>query len=145
MPNREEHTVLGAFAGGSVSLISALMHDPDDLAGAMVELLGGVVFGSVFANAPDAIEPSTRGPNHRALAHSATAGAVVVASGAKLAPELVSSLRMRSAALRAHSRNWALWHRFLAGGVVGSHVGFVSHLLADARTDKGLPLLGKVQ
>lgn len=73
--------------------------------------------------APDTLEPALN-PNHRAIGHS-------VALGAGMAQLAVSTCGEKG--------EWEEFHKILLAVAI---VSYVSHLVADAFTPKGLPLMG---
>ena len=77
--------------------------------------------GALVALVPDILEPALH-PNHRSLFHSVTGGAALVQSARGA---------LRSTTLTAETK-------FI---LVLLLIGYVSHLLADAATPKGLPVL----
>jgi len=100
---------------------------------------------------PDILEPAAD-PNHRKFAHSLVVGGAL--SVARFGEMQLSCRRRADAAhqrLLSHipgcpERDTTLlevliW-RFLAGAAVGFAVGYASHLVLDATTTKGLPLIG---
>ncbi len=135
MSNRREHDAAGAIAGGASVLASAMAAGRSPSFG---ELLGGVLSGVVTSRLPDALEPATH-PGHRRLAHST----VALGATSWAAPRLH---RTHVALATAAERETDPVRRFLAqmagGATVGAAGGYASHLMLDATTPKGLPLLG---
>ena len=149
MPNRKVHTVVGCGAGGTAAYLLASDQEP---AHQLLEVIGGVLAGGWGGRLPDILEPAIH-PRHRSVAHALgpanAAGSIVVP-------------RLRAG--QNHTRGWAeqcrshregtsnlieqiLWWlaemgcRLAAGAMGGSVAGYVSHLLMDATTPMGLPLI----
>ncbi len=148
MPNRATHARVGAAVGTLAALYRARTVPADQL---MAEVVGGLLGGCIGGVLPDVLEPATN-PNHRNLAHSALAGgALMLARIAEwqahcraAADEATNRARLHpagSAACSSAQREAMLW-RLLAGALVGLVAGYVSHLVLDAGTAHGLPLVG---
>lgn len=118
MSNRLEHMVTGFCVGG---LIYALMaHEP----GQPVDWNKTAVYAGVGAGVaavPDILEPPTS-PRHRGIAHSASGGVFVLSLAKKLMenPNITPEGKRAIAVLAA---------------------GYISHLVLDAETPAGLPLM----
>jgi hypothetical protein len=123
----------------------------EDVLGAIAELGGALVGGKLGGRAADVLDPALT-PDHRAVAH----GGLAVAALVKLARAgLVEACRNNSAACKARTLDLSrsedekardrmhdiLW-RFAAGMLIGFIAGYSSHLLLDAGTKRGLPVLG---
>jgi len=117
MPNHNEHLILGAVAGAATYLGYKLVkRENPTLAG----LFATGAIGAGAAALPDLLEPAVS-PNHRAGFHSwLAAGALGLASTVSARSELSNEAKL---------------------GVLSFAAGYGSHLLADATTPKGLPLL----
>lgn len=118
MANRKQHAVVAAALGlGVYAFRCHRSAERFTLLGALkataVTVLGGLV--------PDVLEPALH-PNHRSFCHSVSGGGLL-AGGAGVA-----------------SRNIQLGEEltFYAGLFV---LGYISHLLLDSTTPKGVPLL----
>lgn len=136
--------------GSGLAAASVLM-PKGDLGGSAAELLGALLGGYIGGRAADILDPPLT-PNHRAVAH----GGLAVAGLVKLARAgLVSSCRDNASSCQARSlefgrseaekeqdRSHELLWRFAAGLLIGVIAGYSSHLLLDAGTKRGLPLLG---
>jgi membrane-bound metal-dependent hydrolase YbcI (DUF457 family) len=79
--------------------------------------------GLVVGTAPDALEPATD-PNHRAFGHS-------LALGAGLAKFAMTTCNKKNG-------DWEEFQKILVAVAI---VAYLAHLIADACTPKGLPLL----
>ena len=116
MANFAAHAGIGALAGGSANAISSYRKigkvDGDTV---FFGILGGVA-GGILA---DILEPTTN-PNHRGFFHAIIPMAFVYV---KTDFSAVEDLRLQA---------------FLRGLLYG----YISHLVLDAHTWKGLPLLG---
>jgi hypothetical protein len=148
VPNRATHEIVGAGCGAAFTLLRV---GDASTPHAFAEVLGGAVGGWVGGLLPDVFEPATT-PNHRKLAHSVVAGGTLTL--ARLA-EWQAACRTEARSCGAHALEMALgsnarrraeWDalawRFLAGILTGIVAGYASHLMLDAGTAKGLPLLG---
>ena len=148
MPRRDVHELWGMGSGVAAAL--ALM-PTEDTAGVAAELAGALLGGKIGGRAADVLDPALT-PNHRAAAHGglAIAGLVWLARAG-----FVAYCRNHSAACqarvldlsrtddeRARDRMHELLWRFAAGMLIGFIAGYGSHLLLDAGTKRGLPLLG---
>ena len=148
MPNRATHEAFGAASGAAFALLRV---GDAPTPQALAEVLGGAVGGWMGGVLPDVLEPATT-PNHRELAHSIVAGGSLTL--ARLAEWQATcrteakgcETRALTFALGSDARRRAEWDalgwRFLAGLLAGSVAGYASHLVLDAGTAKGLPLLG---
>jgi membrane-bound metal-dependent hydrolase YbcI (DUF457 family) len=118
MPNAKDHIV---FAAG-IGLVGYTFHCAyfrrQFNIGEALLATGACVLGSL---APDGLEPAIN-PCHRAVAHSVGAGALAVRTIAETWGQFKNPV------------NPNLFVAFLA-------LGYVSHLILDAQTPKGLPLL----
>ena len=118
MPNAKTHFLVGAAIGaGLYCLIQKAQDQPIELHG----LLGMGLVGGVAGLLPDIIEPATS-PNHRELAHSFAA---LIAVGAG-----INNLNERQDMDAAQK---GLWNTLA--------LGYASHLLLDAGTPAGLPIM----
>ena len=149
MANRRTDSLVGAAASGATALYLARDQEPSLQ---LVETVGGLIGGAVGGRLPDLLEPALN-PGHRSVAHAIVLAGV---AGATFAPSLHRT--------RQHSREWAdrcrawrdaatgtleqiLWWlaemacRLAAGAMAGIAAGYASHLLLDAGTPMGLPLL----
>lgn len=149
MPNHNEHLIWGAVAGAGYCLLSSSVRRREI---SLAELLGGALSGAIASKLPDVIEPATH-PNHRSTFHSAS---FLVTTGIVALP-WAEQERQRQYQLADYARTqenvsaneieqgyWlrkALWHEFVAGLFAGLVVGYISHLVADSLTPKGIPIL----
>lgn len=119
MPSAGTHAKFGAIAGGVtyIGMCKVYEHQPN-----IGELAVCVVASILAAAVPDLLEPAFT-PNHRGLAHSLTT--LTLISGL-LAQHFCAD----------HERAEAFKKILLA--CLG--VGYITHLLADARTPRGLPV-----
>lgn len=149
MANGKTHKWIGMAAGGGVALLRAQREPlPDQL----FEAVGGVIGGYFGGKMPDILEPAIHGW-HRDICHSWTVGGVIATGVAALerwekdCRERAASFRRRHLAagvppLTAFYYWLAEWFWSLAAGfVAGFGAGYVSHLVLDASTPRGLPLL----
>jgi membrane-bound metal-dependent hydrolase YbcI (DUF457 family) len=148
MANRAVHHAWGVGTGLATGLIFA---PKEDTGGLVAEVFGAGVGGAVGGRLADVLEPALS-PNHRKIAHSGLAAAglfrAAYAGWPARCRELAGVCRTRSADVgrtveqRQNDRLEELSWRFLAGLVEGFLAGYASHLVLDASTPQGLPLLG---
>ncbi len=148
MPKRVTHEIVGAASGAAFALFRV---SDAPTSHALAEVLGGALGGWMGGALPDILEPATT-PNHREVAHSVVAGgALTLARLAEWQATCRSEAkgcdaRALTFALGSDARQRAEWDglgwRFLAGLLAGFVAGYASHLMLDAVTPKGLPLLG---
>ncbi len=125
MPNFQEHSNTGIFTGLLYGFARSLYHQKTgekiDWQKVWASALIGACGGFVGSMIPDVLEPAIH-PNHRGLAHSVAAGGGV----------------------GFQTVQWWLNHgqstdaKFLF--LEACAVGYLSHLLLDGRTPKGLPI-----
>ncbi|WP_404391354.1 metal-dependent hydrolase [Pseudoalteromonas phenolica] len=121
MPNGKTHMLVGAGVGLGVALIDqdkhSISHNP----------AFGTVIGAISGKLPDMIEPALN-PHHRQFFHSylfMTVSAAAMFKVYKWSPDTPFEKLMRGIAL--------------IGGCA-----YLSHLICDSTTPKGLPLVGKL-
>lgn len=146
MPNRD-HRPIGAAVGGAAAFVCARNEPPPEL---FAEVMGGALFGYVGGAMPDWLEPATS-PRHRGTFHS-VATLVGIAMTGRGVQKAQLFCRARAQALRDEAQSldgWAwlvaqvkavLWG-IAAGACSGFRTGYASHLLLDAQTPAGLPML----
>lgn len=152
MPNAKTHALIAVSASGLVAYLVS-----DGLPGeARATVTGGAMLaGLVGGLAPDALEPAIH-PWHRSVFHSAAFGAVVGKVGVSPVRQVMKDLLSEAAILRqqrlalgaSHPDHGRLWFEefsryFIAGFLIGAPVGYLSHLLADMGTSRGIPLIGR--
>ncbi|MHB8837782.1 MAG: metal-dependent hydrolase [Gemmatimonadaceae bacterium] len=148
MLRRASHVLAGAAAGALVVTLRARHHD---IPLSSAELVGGLIGGVFGGVLPDILDPTTDS-NHRRLAHSFAAGGTLLVrqvwklreacefhanEAAQRARTSPSGSRIRA----SHEGDEMFW-RFAAGAWTGLLSGYASHLVLDAATPRGLPLLG---
>lgn len=145
MPNRKTHIriAIGTAVGAYLleCYVTRALFCPDTLA---LRAVGGVLGGTL----PDLLEPATH-PGHRRFAHSLATGTLLAT---KTLPATYARVRrIRRPALPAsvgcartlESPGPTMRERDgLSQLSIGLQHGYLSHLIADARTPKSLPLLG---
>lgn len=147
MPRRGMHVQVGIVTGGVAAGWSARHAAGGEQ---LSEIVGGLVGGWLGGLMPDWLEPATS-PNHRGLAHSLSGLGLLTAAnwGEMQAACRMNAARCDTEALR-HSadsqmcrkfRNEALLWRLVAGVLIGFAAGYASHLLLDAGTPKGIPVV----
>lgn len=150
MPNRETHIVVGTLAGGGLAAYRAREQEPAYL---LLEFIGGGITGHFASQFPDIIEPASW-PGHRQFAHSVASGSGVVYGLYKLLEEWEKCFRSKAEYYKnKRSEEYLHWFqkifyailevlsRIAAGGFSGLSAGYLSHLLLDGGTPRGLPLL----
>ena len=150
MPNHNEHLVWGAVAGAGYCLVSSSVVRGREIS--LPELIGAALSGALTSKLPDILEPATH-PNHRSTFHSkgflAVTGTVALPWAEKKRQrqhQLADYARFQANAPENESDQayWLrkmVWHEFVAGLLAGLVVGYISHLVADSFTPKGLPIL----
>ena len=148
MPDRRTHEDVGFVVGGCAAALHARAEASSH---ALAETLGGCLGGWLGGIMPDVFEPATS-PSHRSVAHS-----VIVLTSLALARTADAQTRCRTQAKECESRavllaagtserlvaEWeALFWRIIAGFLIGFVAGYSSHLLLDAATARGLPIVG---
>lgn len=150
MANGRVHRLAGALSGAGSAALRA-----KDLPGQnqLVEAIGGAIGGYWGGQLPDLLEPATSSW-HRDFAHSVSVGGLAV-KATNMVAEWESDCRRRSkhfGSLRqaTHDQRLVLWYRCLelfwllvAGVVIGFLTGYISHLVLDALTPRGLPLVAR--
>jgi len=149
MANGKTHEVVGMAAGSGVALFRA-RNQP--LADQLVEGVGGAIGGYLGGKMPDVLEPAIHAW-HRNFCHSWTVGALVAGGVAALGRwekdcrERAADFRRRRLAADVQPLMaffyWLaeLFWNLAAGFLAGLGAGYVSHLVLDASTPRGLPLL----
>ena len=149
MADRRKHRQVGAIFG---FLFTLSILDDQEATPHSVEMMGGLLGGIFGGMLPDLIEPPSH-PGHRSIAHALLP---IGGAGIFVVPNLQSCQHLcrREAAqcrlFHRMSRNeterlrWEveelIW-RYAAGVIPGIVAGYLSHLLLDAATPRGLPLL----
>jgi LexA-binding, inner membrane-associated putative hydrolase len=159
MPCCKTHQWVGALAGGLDACYQAQGKPNSD---AVLEAIGGALGGCLAGILPDVLEPAVSSW-HRDVSHSVTVGGSVLALRATLA-KLAQQCRDNAQNCRAAQMNAVpganafvpvpaspinqlllslaeLFWRLLAGFLNGLSAGYASHLLLDACTPRGIPLV----
>lgn len=150
MANHKDHKGIGIVAGA----IAAAYTTPAEVTGmlAIAEFAGGGFGGAFGASLPDILEPATSS-HHRKFFHAIVPAGVTIKLGTGAVLSVQKHLRTQAMALMGEAEiEPDPWRRLglqlqamtvaaLAGAVVGSAAGYVSHLALDAMTPRGLPLL----
>lgn len=121
MPNAKTHILVGAGVGLTAALLDKKKHP------ASHNIAVAPVVGAFMGKLPDILEPALH-PNHRQFFHGVT---VLTALSAGL--------------LKAY--RWSPeepFERILRGLMLIGGGAYLSHLLLDMTTPKGLPLVGKL-
>ena len=153
MPRRAIHQSAGAVA--SVVIASYIARDQPQQQ-QIIEVLAAGFSGWYASLLPDMIDPPTSG-NHRGVGHGAVQVCAGILAALQKTPEAQQHLRARAEEFSVRLRRvelgfkdpWPAWQlaaaelycRMLAGALIGLAVGVGLHLLLDARTPRGLPLI----
>jgi hypothetical protein len=152
MSDGKTHKKIAMASGGVAALLTTNEKEPWKL---VAEMLGGVLGGLVGGKLPDIIEPAVHSW-HRNVAHSFTTAAAVVSTAANGVQSWHASCRAKADAWAQRRRDPKLtpadralallaelvW-RIAAGIPIGAAAGYVSHLVLDAGTPRGIPLLAR--
>ena len=149
MPKRQVHDATSTAVGGALALV--LAHESEQTPrNSGLEMFGGLLGGFIGGRLPDLAEPATSG-NHRRVLHSQVMLAGVTSLAIRQAEQWQDELRARADATAARGvvatttlDAWGLWAqevalRILAGAVPSLAGGYVTHLVLDGRTPRGLP------
>ena len=149
MADRYTHTRFGQVVGAGTALSRA--HALPGRA-VVAETIGGGFGGGIAGRLPDVVEPPIS-PRHRGAAHSVAATLALVTAANRLVEPAQAYCRRQAvewqvraaAATDGVARFLAqllsfLWHA-AAGFFAGLQGGYVSHLLLDAQTPAGLPVI----
>ena len=121
MPNRDTHLLIGFIIGvAGYAITRWLQNEEIRPLSALIAGAGGAIAGEL----PDILEPAFS-PNHRSHLHSVTTGLTL----SYVATQIPTSGMLQSVDSDTKA---------IAVGVV---CGYVSHLLADGTTRKGLPVI----
>lgn len=143
------HRAIGTLAGGGFALAKAQQQRPEHL---LLEVLGGLVAGSLGARLPDVFDPPVH-PGHRSVADGiapvAEVGRVAIrgldGAQVRLRAEADRRAALRASATTPLQRLWQavleIFCRLGAGALAGLLGGYGSHVALDALTPAGLPLL----
>ncbi|MFK3861258.1 metal-dependent hydrolase [Pseudoalteromonas rhizosphaerae] len=121
MPNANTHMLVGA----GVSMTAALLDENKHSVSHHIAIAPAV--GALMGKLPDILEPAFH-PNHRQFFHGVTVLTMLttgVVKAYRWSPEESSE-------------------KFIRGLMLIAGVAYLSHLICDASTPKGLPLLGKL-
>jgi LexA-binding, inner membrane-associated putative hydrolase len=160
MPGKETHKYVGAAAGVALAAFEAHGQPKNYF---LIEMLGGALGGMAGGMAPDWLEPAVSSW-HRGVCHSASAGVSCIVYVQQFLANLADACRKNAAQCRVvpqvedvHTGQWIpikrtplqqawaeigefIW-TLLAGFLNGLTAGYVSHLVLDATTPRGIPLL----
>jgi membrane-bound metal-dependent hydrolase YbcI (DUF457 family) len=159
MPDKKTHQHIGAGCGAAFAAFEA-KDQPNVYF--WIELIGGALGGYSGGTLPDWLEPAL-GSWHRGVCHSAAAGTAVffvrsvLANWANICRENADKCRIMPQVENVQTGEWLpiqrtplqqawveicefVW-RLLAGFLNGLAAGYVSHLILDAGTPRGIPLL----
>jgi len=148
--NGKTHRAVGAVSGFAVTLARS---DGQEKWKRLAEGVGGALGGYLGACAPDVLEPAVHSW-HRNGCHSVSAGAAVVVGARKAVGAWEA--KCREMAARCETKRHAagvndlqrllyliaeVALRIAAGLLSGAATGYVSHLVLDAVTPRGIPLI----
>lgn len=139
MPSLVVHQAAGVTTGALASIaVLAGTSIADDQRGVF---MAAMAFGGLLGGAaPDKLEPAFS-PRHRQFYHSFAVAALIMYVTYRVArPQrtlaVAATLRPEPAALAATGAEG-----FLTALILGFGVGYVSHLVLDAQTPSGIPIL----
>lgn len=151
MAKRAAHDALAIGCGAVAASYFGAGENRTDL---VLEAIGGALGGWVGGRLPDLLNPPTS-PRHRTWAHGVVPASAAGSTIVRL--ELIAGWqahlraeadRLAKARLSLIDRVDQLWNAFLelvcrllAGAAPGLVVGYFSHLILDAATPAGLPLI----
>lgn len=155
MADRKTHKLIGVGSGAVYASFRSRNEAPNDW---LIEILGGAFGGYLGGILPDELEPALSSW-HRGVCHSWAAGSVVVATAnqfagwAELCRQNANKLKAMQTVqdetgtyvavpITFMQQMRELFWRFLAGLLNGIVAGYTSHLILDAATPRGLPMLG---
>ncbi|GGZ04032.1 MULTISPECIES: metal-dependent hydrolase [Shewanella] len=121
MPNAQTHMLVGAGVSVTTTLLDRNKHPVSH------HIAIAPVIGALMGKLPDILEPACH-PNHRQFFHGVTVLTLLTAG-------LVKAYR------------WSPeepFEKFIRGLMLIGGVAYLSHLICDASTPKGLPFLGKL-
>jgi hypothetical protein len=146
MPNRKAHAAAGAGSGLVVACNDLPRLTPAEQ---LVYLAGAALGGAVGGCLPDILEPATS-PNHRQACHGVVPVGTVAIFIRNTLPTAAKELLQRAEWVKGSNPKHAgmtlermAW-LFAAGFVKGLGPGYLSHLVLDSCTPRGLPLFGKI-
>ena len=119
MPAKRTHALIGAASGASAYLLAC---DRFGRPATGIEFLLSFGLGAAIGTAPDAFEPAIHSW-HRGFGHSLTLGVGLVSVAANGCAE---------------ESTWSSAAKVFAAVIVAA---YVSHIVADALTPRGIPLL----
>lgn len=149
--NAKDHDRAGIYFGVVAGFFNATQanQSPD---AALLEIVGAGIGGKLGAMLPDVLEPAIHS-HHRDVCHSVVALLGIVTTSFERAPAIAAQCRAEAdyhRALQAQLVDGAerircfvlevVW-RLAAGAVIGIAAGYASHLVLDAGTPRGIPLL----
>lgn len=150
MPNRNTHIGIALFAQLGLEMVRQSDLAGDDRFWDVVGAALGATCGGVL---PDVLEPALS-PDHRQFAHGMLPTAAVAwfgkgkhREGCEALYAWAKSAPIPGEAAQADSgqNDTPRWLRFVIAGFFRAlPVGYVSHLIADAATPRGLPVLGRL-
>jgi hypothetical protein len=151
MPNARAHAVIGTGAGGLVAFLWSRDLPPE---ARFMMTLGGGLAGYAGGRLPDVLEPAIHAW-HRSFFHSAAVGAGVFHASVAPIKTWVDDLLTKAAGIRARRLQLGPDHPesarlslqefglyFLCGLAIGLPVGYLSHVVADAGTERSIPFIG---
>jgi hypothetical protein len=150
---RPAHRKVGTVVGAAAALLST--DDTQELWKRIAEGLGGAIGGNVGARMPDWIEPALHSW-HRDVGHSCTTIDAIV----KLTPKVIGSwerycrrkareaAKKKLAAEAVRQPSWCfllgeMYWTVATGFLRGLATGYVSHLVLDGATPRGIPLTAR--
>lgn len=153
MANGQVHRNVGMLAGAAGAFYDATRQPvlPVDF---IAEVAGGALVGRLVGRLPDVLEPAVSS-YHRSVAHSVTVGVAVAVKVPPVTRTIAQAARERAERYRALAQQtenpWlSLWYTLVrlfwsmvAGGANALAPAYVSHLVLDAFTPRGIPLVAQ--
>ena len=149
MSNGPTHSIVGTTTGLGFAAYRARNERPSAF---LAGTIGGAIGGALGGLGPDIAEPAIHSW-HRSTAHSYAAAATIVTTTAHVIEHWQNYCRARAQshnearvlatsdpARLFHGLMAFLWH-LLSGFAAGLPAGYLSHLVLDSFTPRGIPLL----
>ena len=140
MPNREAHKIFGTVTG-AVTAVSYGYYKEQNFENAWQFALGGGLGGYLTSTLADKLEPATS-PNHRCIFHGVALNGVLAIKAYEPTKNRLQSLVDKANEYDVRQEPFkAFLYRLAVGLVIGGVGGYASHLTADSRTTRSLPLI----
>lgn len=149
MPKRKTHTQVGAVSGATTAFLLSQGQSPENR---FLECIGGAIGGHCGGQAPDIIDPPTW-PGHRSTAHSYAVGTITISKANAMISSWQNHFRWLAKEFELKKEQQEsdlgriiyglleIFSTIAVGFVPGLLAGYVSHLVLDGSTKKGLPII----